>query len=95
MRFPNRNGGFDAHLLQLRSRVSLNTRLSVNAFVQFSNTADYGAANVRFRYNFREGNDLWLVYNHGINLDRQRTDPSLPLTNDRTVMVKYTHTFVR
>jgi hypothetical protein len=95
VRFPDRNEGFDAHLLRLRSRVSLNTKLSVNAFVQFSNTADYGSANVRFRYNFREGNDLWVVYNHGINLDRQRTDPFLPLTNDRTMMVKYTHTFVR
>jgi hypothetical protein len=95
VRLPDRGEGFDAHLMRLRSRVSFNTKFSVNAFVQFSNVADYGAANVRFRYNFREGNDLWLVYNHGINLDRQRTDPALPLTNDRTVMVKYTHTFAQ
>lgn len=93
VRFPDRDEGFDAHLLRLRSRLSLNSKLSVNAFVQFSNTAHYGAANVRLRYSFREGNDLWIVYNEGVNLDRSRTEPPLPVTDNRTILVKYTHTF--
>ena len=93
VRFPDRNQGFDAHILRLRSRASFNTKFSVNAFVQVSNASDYAAANVRFRYNFREGNDLWVVYNEGVNLDRDRTSPSLPFTDTRTVLLKYTHTF--
>ncbi len=70
----------------------MNTSFSVNAFVQYSNISDLVAANLRLRYNFREGNDLWLVYNEGLNLDRDRVEPSLPVTDSRTVLVKYTYT---
>jgi hypothetical protein len=51
------------------------------------------AANLRFRYNFREGNDLWIVYNEGLNTDRRRELPVLPITEGRTVLLKYTYTF--
>ncbi len=95
VRFPERDEGFDAHIIRFRTRAALNTRLSFNAFVQFSNTANFGGANVRVRYNFREGNDLWLVYDQGVNLDRHRTVPVLPFTDNRTVLLKYTHTFAR
>ncbi len=95
VRFSGRGQGFDSHLVRLRSNFALNTKLSVNAFVQLSNTSHRMAANVRFRYNFREGNDLWIVYNEGWNLDLDRVDPSLPRTASRTLLVKYTHTFAR
>ncbi len=95
VRFPDRNEGFDSHLLRLRSNFALNTKLSVNAFLQFSSTDDFSAANIRFRYNFREGNDLWIVYNEGWNLDLDRTSPSLPRTDSRTLLVKYTYTFAQ
>jgi hypothetical protein len=57
--------------------------------------ADFAAANVRVRYNFREGQDLWLVYNEGWNTDRFDQDPPLPRTDNRTLLLKYTHTFAR
>ncbi len=78
----------------LRTNTALDTKLSLRAFVQFSNVSDYAAANVRLRYNLREGNDLWLVYDEGLNLNRDRFDPVLPRTNARTVALKYTHAFV-
>ena len=93
IRFPDRDQGFDAHVLRLRTQAALNTRVSAQAFVQYNNIADAVAANVRFRYNFREGNDLWIVYNQGLNTNRHRYDPVLPLTDSRTILVKYTHTF--
>ncbi|MHC4233547.1 MAG: carbohydrate binding family 9 domain-containing protein [Planctomycetota bacterium] len=93
VRFPDRDQGFDSHILRLRIGAALDTRFSVNSFIQFSNVSDFAAANVRLRYNFREGNDLWFVYNEGFNLDRQRMDPALPLTDDRTILLKYTYTF--
>ena len=52
------------------------------------------AANVRFRYNFREGNDLWIVYNEGLNTERDRATPVLPVTSARTALVKYTYTLI-
>jgi len=91
-RFPDRNQAFDSHLLRTRIQTAVNTKLSVNAFVQLSSVADLAAANVRARFNFREGQDLWLVYNEGWNLDRQAYDPALPLTDNRTLLLKYTHT---
>ncbi len=80
--------------MRLRVGTAVNTKFAVNAFIQYSNVSDMAAANVRLRYNFREGNDLWLVYNEGFNLDRDRADPVLPLTDDRTVLLKYTYTFL-
>ncbi len=93
VRFPDRDQGFDAHIARLRIGTALNTKFSVNAFVQGSNISDFAAANVRLRYNFREGNDLWLVYNEGWNLERASSTPELPVTDSRTVLVKYTYTF--
>ena len=95
IRFPDRDQGFNAHIARLWMQLAVNNKLSMNAFCQFSSEADFAAANVRIRYNIREGNDLWLVYNEGMNLDRDRVDPMLPRTDNRTVLLKYTHTIAR
>jgi hypothetical protein len=93
IRFPDRDQRFDAHLARLRIGTALNTKVSTNAFIQFNSTANTVSANVRFRYNFREGNDLWIVYNEGMNTDRHRLVPTLPFSEARTILVKYTYTF--
>ena len=64
------------------------------AFVQYSESADAGIANLRFRYNPREGVDLYLVYNEGIYTDRLLYDPVRPYRSDRIVMLKYAYTFL-
>ena len=93
IRFPGRNQGFDAHVFRFQMQAALNTKVSAHAFIQYNNIDEAVAANVRFRYNFREGNDLWIVYNEGLNTDRRRQDPVLPLTDSRVILVKYTYTF--
>jgi hypothetical protein len=93
IRFPARDQQFDVHLARLRIGTALNTKLSTNAFIQFNSAAHAVSANVRFRYNFREGNDLWIVYNEGLNTERTRVVPTLPLTDARTGLIKYTYTF--
>ena len=93
VRFPDRDQGFNAHVIRLRTQAALNTQVSLNAFLQYNSADDEVSANIRFRYNFREGNDLWFVYNENLNMDRNRETPSLLLTNDRTILVKYTYTF--
>ncbi len=93
IRFPDRDQGFDAHLARLRIGTALNTKVSTNAFIQFNSATNTVSANVRFRYNFREGNDLWIVYDEGMNTDRRRLTPTLPFTDIRTILVKYTFTF--
>jgi len=93
VRFPDRNEGLDAHLVRLRIGTALNTQISTTAFLQYNSERKAMSANVRFRYNIREGNDLWIVYNEGLNTDRYRVDPALLLTDNRTLLLKYTHTF--
>ena len=93
IRFPDRDQRFDAHLARLRIGTALNTKVSTNAFIQFNSATNTVSANVRFRYNVREGNDLWIVYNEGLNTDRHRLTPTLPFTDSRTILVKCTYTF--
>ena len=91
--FPDRDQQLNIHLARLRVGTALDTRLSVNTFVQYSSLGDIVSANIRFRYNFREGNDLWIVYNENLNTDRHRILPTLPVSGARTVLLKYTYTF--
>ena len=92
--FPDHDQTFTVHLVSFRAKVAFNTRLSTSAFIQF-NSADHEAGvNLRLRYNPREGTDLYLVYNEGFNTDRRRESPVLPLTDNRTVLLKYSTTFL-
>lgn len=91
--FPDRGQAFNAHIGRVRTEAMLNTKLSATAFLQFSSTTDAVGVNVRMRYNPREGNDVYVVYNEGLNVDRERLSPALPLRSSRTLLVKYSHTF--
>ncbi len=93
IRFPDRDAGLHAHLLRFRIGMALDTQASANVFLQYNSISDVLSSNIRLRYNFREGNDLWLVYNHGMNTARNRFNPAPPLTDNRTLLVKYTYTF--
>ena len=93
--FSERGQRFTAHLPRVRVQVALNTHLSAASFVQYNSLTDQVNINTRLRYHFKEGNDLWLVYNEGVNTDRtQFLGPRLPFTESRTVLLKYTHTFI-
>ncbi len=92
-RFSDRDERFDADLFRLRANAALDTHLSASAFAQYNTFSDVVIVNVRLRYNFREGNDLYLVYNEALNTDRRASTPHLPLTDNRTILVKYTYTF--
>jgi hypothetical protein len=93
LRFPDTDQKFYGHVARLRALVMFTTRLSISSFVQF-NSADHNIiANLRLRYNPREGNDFYIVYNEGRNNDLNREIPPLPSLNDRTLLIKYTYTF--
>jgi len=92
--FPDRNRTFTAHIARFRALAALNTRLSLAAFLQYNSAANAGVANIRFRYNPREGTDFYLVLNTGFNTDRTRETPMLPFTSQRALLAKYTYTLV-
>ncbi len=96
VRFPDRQESLDAHLASLRIQTALDNHLSLNTFVQYNSTTDDLSVNARLRYNFREGRDLWLVYNETLDTERAAplTQPQPPFTQNRTMVVKYTHTLI-
>ena len=93
IRFPDRDQDVDIHLGRLRAQWTLNTNLAATAFVQYNSLDDAVVANVRIRFNPREGNDLYLVYNEGFNVDRNRLSPVLPFSDSRILVLKFTYTF--
>ncbi len=93
VRFKSRGEEMTNHILGLKALYMFDTRLSLNAYIQY-NTALHGIiTNFRFRYNPKEGNDLYLVFNEDRNTDLYRELPNLPVYNSRAVMLKYTYTF--
>ncbi len=91
--FPERGQEFISHIARLRLLHMLSTKFSVTAFVQYNSLSDGVISNVRIRYNPREGNDLYIVYNETLNTGRAGLSPLPPLSDSRTLMVKYTYTF--
>lgn len=95
LRVPDRGQAADIHLGRLRLRSALDVRLSATALVQYSSSTNVIGVNVRARYSFREGTDLWLVYDEGLNTERGvvGVPGMLPLSRARAVRVKLTYTF--
>ena len=91
---PNRDF-LTTHLARLNLDFALDTHLSLSTLAQYNSTTDQVSVNARFRYHFREGVDLWVVYNEGYFMDRTNggVDPRLPFSSGRALMVKYSHTF--
>jgi hypothetical protein len=95
LRFADRDQSANIQLARLRVRAALDVRMSGNAFVQYNSTSHSLDANIRLRYAFAEGTDLWLVYNEGLDTQQVR-DPlgqQSPLSLSRSFIVKYSHTF--
>ena len=88
---------FTVHQSSFKAAYALNRKFSVNAFIQTSNVSKKIGANIRLRYNFREGQDFWLVINQsGTQPWANRFDNGLrlPSYDQRSILVKYTHTFL-
>lgn len=92
-RFSQRHQQLTTHLARLKALYMLDTKFSIAAFLQYNSLEEVYAGNIRLRFNPREGNDLYIVYNDLLNGNRKREIPHLPFTSERAVVVKYTYTF--
>jgi len=86
------NSTLQAHVARLKVATSLDVHLSVNAFVQVNSLSNVSAANVRVRYNWKDGNDLYIVFNETLNNDG-KSDVMIPYSDYRAFIVKYIYTF--
>jgi hypothetical protein len=91
--FPDRDEREWSRLARLKVLASASPQLSLSAVIQVNSLADLATANLRLRYNLREGHDLWVVYGHNLNLDRDRMSPPAPGTARASLLVKYTRSF--
>ena len=96
IRFPGRvsNKSLNIHSVNLKALYMFSTKLSASVLLQYVNTEDELIGNFRLRYNPREGNDFYLVYNDFRGIDNSYSIPVHPPFFNKTIMVKYTHTFI-
>lgn len=92
--FPDRMQEMKNHITRLKLQYMYSTKLSASTFVQYNTLNAAFVGNFRLRYNPREGNDFYLVFNEIHNLKPDIEVPTLPNLANRTILVKYTHTFV-
>jgi hypothetical protein len=62
IRFPDRGQKLNNHIAGLRALYMFSTKLSLSAFVQYNSAINQVISNVRFRYNPKEGTDLYVVF---------------------------------
>jgi hypothetical protein len=91
--FPIRDQSFNGNIARFKALAMFTTKLSVTAFVQYNSKENAMSTNLRLRYNPKEGNDFYLVFNEGRSTYRNIEDPQLPLYNNRSILLKYTYTF--
>ncbi len=91
--FADRGQDLTAHVARFRTELTFSTSVTFSSFVQFNSADDIGVLNFRFRYNPRDGNNFYLVFNDAINTNRGRVEPQLPVSDNRAVMLKFDYTF--
>jgi hypothetical protein len=92
-RFPDRQTDFSTYIGKLKAEYLWNTKISLSAFLQYNSDEQVFLENIRFRYNPKEGNDFFIVFNDLLNSNRKRDTPHRPFSDTRSVVVKYTYTF--
>jgi hypothetical protein len=90
--FPKRHDSFTTHVTRARVQLALDARSSLDVLVQHNSAASLLAPSLRFRHNFGEGNDLWVVYDHQLNIDAGLS-ASAPTTRARGLIIKFTRAF--
>jgi len=91
--FIDRNQRLNAHIARFRSEFTFNTKMILSSFVQLNSVDDLFIMNIRFRYNPRDGNNFFIVFNETINTNRNKSLPTLPFSDNRSIMLKFDYTF--
>ena len=91
--FPSRGESLDPNIYRLRIQTALNAHLSAEAFLQYSSLHDRVTANVRVRYRFSEGRDLYIVYDQLRDVGEFPAAIPEPARADHRLLVKLAYTF--
>lgn len=94
LRFSDRLRDADIHFAGINAEISFSSKLTANLFWQYNSYDDQLFGNLRFRYNPREGNDLYIVFNDVLNTTTVDEIPRNPTNDSSVILIKYTYTFV-
>lgn len=86
------DASFRTHLIRWRATFSLNTRFAVASLVQYDNGSDQLGLNLRLNYQFREGTELFLVFNNILD-DPSASAFSPGRARSRAILLKFTYLF--
>ncbi|MGM0580873.1 MAG: DUF5916 domain-containing protein [Bacteroidota bacterium] len=87
---------YEALIVRLRMSLALNVKWMMSSFIQHNSLNNINAINLRLRYNPKDGNNMYLVYNETLNNlfnSENNVNTSLPLSQNRSIILKYIHTF--
>lgn len=89
----NEDATYRSNLISLNLTLTQSSKFSIKVLAQFDDASDSFSGNLRFRYNPREGTDLYIVYNSALNTNRLEAKPYLPLVDQQAIVIKYSITF--
>ena len=82
-------GDFTATLVQSRVTYTLTPRMFVGGLLQYNNSTDSFSTNVRLRWEYQPGSELFVVYND----QRDTSLRGTPFLENRAFIVKFTRLF--
>ena len=91
--FNERSQKYTNNIFGLRSTFMFTTKLTFTTYIQYNTFSHRIITNARFRYNPREGSDLYIVYNEGIDSSIRANFLTDHENENRTLLLKYTYTF--
>ncbi len=77
-----------------RLKFAFSSKSFVNSYLQYDTNTKKLGVNMRFRYQPREGTDLYMVYNHNVNTKPNEVLPNLNTTQDQSFIIKFSKTFI-
>lgn len=82
-------GEFTTRLIGSRATFALSTRMALSALVQYNSSNSTVSSNVRLRWEYRPGSDLFVVYSDG----RETVGTRFPRLQNQAFVVKMTRLF--
>ena len=82
-------GAFTTHLFGSRVIYTMTPKMFTSALLQYNSAGNAVAANIRFRWEYQPGSELFVVYNE----QRDTLGPQFPELENRAFIVKITRLF--
>ncbi|MEQ1908572.1 MAG: DUF5916 domain-containing protein [Vicinamibacterales bacterium] len=82
-------GDFTSTLFSTRATYTVNPRMSASTLLQYNSSASSVSTNIRFRWEYRPGSDLFVV----LTDNRDTLSTGFPQLRNRALLVKFTRLF--